>query len=400
MKIPLKFAAKSENYRRLQKLIRLFIIAATLIFTWFVITVFAQGQKASAIVIHDATGASGGGENATSNLRNEFKSVLEREKPCVETMDDQDIRDAVQDERERALLEGADSNEALQALGQKMGAGMVMVVKATPLNGSSVYSASVMDSKTGNVVAREMGTGGESIKQMAENLVRSLGPYLADNCKPHWAGTINYVYSLNETKQKTDAGAMRAAVRNTKRTLTETSNMTATIKATLSSPLSKSSDSSVNSPNARVTHRTQFIMTKNSSTGGELYCRLPGRNPFWKGFSEDYTETTTLLGQGTDTMPVFISVDDDGSYTISVNAPGGVLYAKIETNRSATSCGSDVPNKETDAQSLPEGKMQGTSFEAKGKTNSPKPTTLSGQQNLPDGKTKITWNLRLVKAKG
>ncbi len=366
-------------------------LAMTAVFTFS-----ASAQKASSLVIHDATGAGNGGENATSGLRNELKSALERERPCVETMDDQDIRDAIQDERERALLEGGDSDATLKAIGDRMGAGVVVMVKATPgPNGTTVYTASAMDPKTGRILDRQIGTGDEGAKQAAENLVRNLGPYLSNNCRPHWIGTITYEMSSNETKQKTDAGEMRAASRNTKRTLTETSQMSETIKATLLPP----KDNSVSSPQARVMHRTKFVYNKDASTTGELYCRLPGRNPFWKGFSQEYTETTTQLGQGTDTMPVFISIDDNGSYSIKVTAPGGVLYGKFETSRSASGCGDEKPVPDNNAISMPEGKIQATSFDANGQASSPKPTSLAGSQSLGDGKIKISWNLRLVKPK-
>ena len=55
----------------------------------------AYSQKATSIVIHDT---SAGGEGATSTLRNEIKSALERERPCVEPFGDQDIRDAIEDD--------------------------------------------------------------------------------------------------------------------------------------------------------------------------------------------------------------------------------------------------------------------------------------------------------------
>ncbi|MBS1794960.1 MAG: hypothetical protein JSS81_13955 [Acidobacteria bacterium] len=360
-------------------------------------TPFAPGQKASSIVIHDTTAAGAGGENATANLRNEFKAALEREKPCVETMDDQDLRDAIEDERSRALLEGGDSNDTLAEIGKLLGSGMVVSVKSQPgAGGSSQLSAFAFDARTYRTVDRESGDA-NSAKQMAENLVRSLGPYLADQCKPHWAGTVNYVSTIDETKTKTDAGAMRAAARNLKRTLTETSTMTDTIKASLLPP---KDGESVNATSARVMHRTRFIYTKKSSTAGELYCRLPNRNPFWKGFSEEYTETTTQLGQGTGTMPVFISIDDDGSYTIKVNAAAGPLYGKFETKRTASGCDETPPAPADNAISMPEGRLEATSFEAAGKTNPSNRSTLAGSQTLPDGRTKITWNLRLVKPKG
>jgi hypothetical protein len=247
------------------------------------------------------------------------------------------------------------------------------------------------------MVANEVGGPG-SEQQMADNLVKSLGPYLADQCKPHWAGTITYVSTSNESKSTSDKGAMRAASRNTKRDITESSTMTEMIKATLLPP-DESKRQTVNSTRARVMHRTNFVYSKHSTTNGELYCRLPGKNPFWKGFSESFNETTTMLGQGTDTMQLFISFDGDGGYSIKVTAPGGPLYGKFESTRKATGCDEAQQEPTVDAYSLPEGRIQATSFDAEGRT-SPNPTSLTGSQTLPDGKTKISWNLRLVKPKG
>jgi hypothetical protein len=319
---------------------------------------------------------------------------LQSEKPCIETMDDQDLRDAIQDERERALLEGGDSQATLTAIGNRLGSSLVMTVQAMPgAGGSAVYNVAVLNTKTASAVVREMGS---DPRQMAQNLARSLGPYLADSCKPHWTGTINYVYMLNETKTSTDEGAAHATRRNVKRVNTQTSNMTTTIKATLLKP----TDESVNSPKARVMQRVQSTFEKNSDSSGEERCREPGKNPYFKGFSEKYGETTTLLGQGTDTMPVFISIDSDGSYSIKVTAPGGVLYGKSETSRSVSGCKSDIPETTKDAQSLPEGKVEATSFDAEGKVDPKNKDVLAGSQTYPDGRTKVTWSLRLVKPKG
>ena len=64
---------------------------------------FALAQKGSSIVIHDNTSPANGGENATSNLRKEIASALNREKPCVDLMDDQDIRNMLESERDKLL---------------------------------------------------------------------------------------------------------------------------------------------------------------------------------------------------------------------------------------------------------------------------------------------------------
>jgi len=315
--------------RKLRRNLLFVLVAGSLFSAPFALQTFSQGQqKSSSIVIHDTTKPSNGGEKATEGLRNEFKSALERERPCVETMDDQDLRDSIQDERERELLEGSDSNEALKAIGDRLGSSLVVTVQAMPgPGGSTTYSSAAMDTRSSKTVAR--GMGGE--RELAEKMVRDLGPYLTDTCKPHWVGTINYVYSNNETKTTTDAGAAHAVRRNVKRTMTQTSNMQHTIKASLQG--TPPAGESANSPKARVMQRTQFTFRKSSNSTGETRCREPGKNPYFTNFSEEYSETTTQLGQGTDMMPVFISVDNDGTYTIKVTAPGGVLLGKVETTR-------------------------------------------------------------------
>ena len=388
---------KSKTAKASHLGVRSFILfTVSLLVVPCVIDAFPQGQqKSSSIVIHDTTRSSNGGENATKGMRDKFRSALEKEKPCVDTMDDQDLRDALQDERERELLEGGDSDAALKAIGERLGSSMVMSVQAMPgTGGTTVYSASVMDTRSAKTVTRAMGNESE----VADKLVRDLGPYLADMCKPHWTGTVNYVFSSSETKTANDGGAAHAVRRNVKRTTTQTSQMQQTIRASLSG--ASAAGASVNSPMARVMQRTRFTFGKNSNSSGEVRCREPGKNPYFTNFSEEFTETTTQLGQGTDSMLVLVSIDSDGSYSIKVNAPAGVIYGKIETKRNYSGCPSEKPPTSEEPQSLPEGKLQPTTFDAEGKVDPKNKDKLSGSQTSPDGKTKITWNLRLVRPKG
>jgi|WetSurMetagenome_2_1015567.scaffolds.fasta_scaffold64664_4 hypothetical protein len=176
--------------------------------------------------------------------------------------------------------------------------------------------------------------------------------------------------------------------------------METTITASLLPPASSGADKSTGSPLARVVQKTRFEYQKNSQTSGEQYCREKGKNPYYKNFNEEYNETTTQIGRGTGTMPVYISIDNDGSYSIKVTAPGGVLYGKVETTRRDATCGESDPPPSKDAQDLPEGTLQSTSFDAEGKVDPKHKDVLSGSQTLPNGHTKINWNLRLVKPKG
>lgn len=356
---------------------------------------FSQSQqKSSSLVIHDTTPAAAGGEKATESFRNSFKSALEREKPCVETFDDQDLRDAISDERERELMEGGEGDAALRAIGDKLNSRYVLAVQAMAgPGGTTMFSAFVMDTTTGRSIARRMG----SEKEVADGLVNDIGPYLVDNCKPHWIGTVKWVYSMNETKTTEDGGAAHAARRNVKRKNTQISKIETKITANLLEP---ATGANKNSPQARVAHRTIFNVVKSSQTSGEQLCREPGKNPYYKGFSEEYSETVTQVGRATDTTPVTIEIAGDGKYTIRIVAPGGTIIGKIDTRESHATCAEPEPTPAINVREFPEGKLQSTSVAVEGKTDPKNPTSLTGSKTLPDGRTSITWSLRLVKPKG
>lgn len=356
---------------------------------------FAQAQKGSSIVIHDNTSPANGGENATSALRKEIASAFNREKPCVDLMDDEDIRNIIESEREKDLLEGADPQQVLTDIANLMGASYAMSVSSTPgPGGSTSYTVIVMDPQTAKTIARQTGS---DPKQMADNIVKQLGSSLPDDCQPHWVGEVKYEYSSNETKTTNDAGAMHASTRNTKRSSTVTYSAQNNIVATLLPPKPGSPVSSGKTM-ARVWMRSKIIGELKQETAGEVYCRLKGQNPVWKGYNLNYSETTTQLGGGADNLPVSISIDSEGNYKIFVKTPGGTLLGKFETNRSESGCTTDNPPVKS-AVSMPEQKLDASGFDVTGKTDAKNRDSLSGSKTLPDGKTKITWNLKLVKPK-
>lgn len=352
-------------------------------------------QQGSSIVIHDNTAASNGGENATSSLRKAIASALNRDKPCTDLMDDEDIRNVLESEREKNLLEGGDPQQVLTDIGNLMGASYVMSVSATPGPGSSTtYTVFVIDPKSAKTIARQTGT---DAKQVADNITRQLGSNLSDDCKPHWVGQIKYTYASSETKTTHDAGAMHAGTRNTKRSSTESLTAQSNIVAMLLPPKSGAAVST-NKTIARVWMRMNTVAEKKQETAGEIYCRLRGENPKWKGYSLSYTETTTQTGGGADNLPVYITVDNEGNYKIVVNTPAGTLLGKFETSRSETGC-TEGNTPEKTAISMPEQKTDASGFDVTGKANSKNPDQLAGMQTLPDGKTKISWQLKLVKPK-
>lgn len=350
----------------------------------------AASAQAASILVHDNT--KGGG----SKVAEAFKAELLKQFPCVETFDDADINDAIQDEREKEMLEGTDPSEVLKKIGERIGSSLVLTINATPAAGGTVYTASVADISKNRMLAREAATSDGDIERMVQSLIRQIGPQLASKCKPHWIGTVRYTAKLEQTRITDDEKITRAMVRNVKRHVTETMSMITVIKAVLLPP---DSDDDVTAPKARVTHRVSFTGSKEVSASGEMECREPGKNRYWDGYSESWSEKTTQIGQGNDTMPVIISVEEDGKYSISVTAPGGPMISSIVTTRSLSGCGkTDKP--EPDSKSLPPGQISPTSFEAGGKVDPRNRDVLAGSRTLPGGNITISWDLRLVKPKG
>lgn len=384
------------QFARKLKLKAMKVILHTLfIVLFFLSSLLVRSQTGSSIVIHDNTSQASGGENATANLRAEIQAVLNRDKPCVDIMDDQDIRNVMESEKERNLLEGGDPQQVLTDIGNFMGASYVMSVSAIPgAGGAATYTVFVLNPETGKTIARQTGT---NTKEIAENIVKQLGSGLTDNCKPHWVGEVKYEFIWNETKQTTDEGAAHASTRNTKRTKTDTYTAKNSIVATLLPP-QPGSVVVAGKAMARVWMRSSIVSEKKQETVGEIYCREKGMNPQWKGYNSTYSEVFTQLGGGAGTLQVSVSVDEDGNYKIVVPTPGGTMLSKFETRRTESGCSPEKPPV-NDAQSMPEQKIDASGFDVSGKTDSKNQDVLAGSKTLPDGKTKITWSLRLMKPK-
>jgi hypothetical protein len=355
----------------------------------------AQAQKGSSIVIHDNTTQANGGENATAKLRSEIESALNKDKPCVDIMDDEDIRNIIESERQKEILEGSDPGQVLKDLGNQMGASYIMSVSAIPgVGGSTSYSVFVMDPQTAKTIARQTGT---DEKEIAKSIMGQIGSNLTDNCKPHWIGVVKYEYISNDSKITNDKGAAHASTRNTKRTKTDTYTAQNTVTATLLPP-KPGSDISTSKVMARVWMKSSIVSEKKQETSGEVYCRPKGGNSYWTGYTLTFSETFTQTGGGADNLPVYISIYNDGNYKIAVTSPKGRLLSRIVTRRSESDCTQkEAPT--IDAQDMPEQIIDESAFAASGKTNSKNPETLTGTQKLPDGKSTISWNLKLVKPK-
>lgn len=354
----------------------------------------AQGG-ASSVYVQDMTTPANGGTGRAQGVADRMQQALTDANSCVETSDNQDVKDAIADERDRSLQEGGDPSARLQEIGKMVGADILIGIQALPApGGGTQYSAFAMDAKSARTIARAMGSEDQVVKSM----VSQLGGAFATSCKPHWVGTVTFAGSSVETKTTKDGGPMHAARRKVSRTRTVSLDVNSTMTAHLLPP--SPATKTLNSPMARVAHSVTSVSRTEQTVSGEERCRTPGRNPTWEGFSESYSETVTMKGRATGTSPVFILIDSDGRYSIRVTVPGGESIGSIAVDKSPSQACGAKGERDKDLQSAPPGTFDASGFDAEGKVDPARKDTLAGSSSSPDGKTRMNWNLRLVKPKG
>lgn len=372
-------------------------ISTTLLFSSVILTAAAAHAQASSVYIQDNTPAGrSASADPTKSVRSKIASAITDAYPCAETTDQQDVKDAIDDERNKNLQEDGGPDERLKEIGKMVGANILIGVQLVSGSGdSAIYSAFAMNSQSATTVARSMGTA----DQVAKGLTQQLSGSFSTNCKPHWVGTLNYTASISETNTIRDGGPMMTFRRNVKRTKTVSMNGQTTMTASLLPP--GSGTKADNSPMARV---SQIISTTNkteSNSSGEQYCRVRGQNPYWTGFSESYSETVVQSGRGSGTSPVFILIDSDGHYTIRVTVPGGMATTAVSTERHPSNpCGGTEAEPTADALTPDPTPFDASGFDAEGDVDPRNKDTLSGSYSTPDGKSRMSWNLRLVKPRG
>lgn len=356
------------------------------------LTALAQGTAAS-VYVQDQTTQANGGSGKAQRVGDQLQQALSDAHPCVETSDQQDVKDALGDLRDQSLQEDTDPNARLREIGQMVGADILIGIQALPgPNGSTQYSAFAMDSRTARTVARAMG----SESQVIDSLVQQLASSFTNACRPHWVGTVHYSGTISENKSIEDGGPMLTMRRSVRRSKTEGITTQATMSAQLL-PEASGGTRVLNSPMARVVHIVNTVSHTQQTIQGEQYCRVHGRNPYWEGFSESSSETTTLKGRATGTSPVFILIDSDGRYTIKVTVPGGESAGTWAMEKSPSqACGSGA-QPDRDLKSLPPTPFDASGFDAEGRVDPAHKDSLSGSYTAPDGKSRMNWNLRLVK---
>ncbi len=355
----------------------------------------AASAQATSVYVQDTTTAANGGTGKAARAADRLQDALADAYPCAETSDNGDLADAVADETARSDWEGGDPGPRLQQLGRMVGADILVGIQALPApGGGTMVSAFAMNARTGATMARAMG----SEEEVARSLTQQLAGQFSNACKPHWVGSLTFSGQVSQSTKKEDAGPMLAAVRQVKRTKTETFSANSTMSAQLL-PASAGAGS-VDQPMARVVHMVEQIHQVQQKTSGETQCRVHGKNPYWEGFSESYTEIGTVKGRATGMAPIHIMVFSDGRYMIQVTVPGGETYASFSTEKAPSTACESKAQPVHDAISAPPGTFAPSGFDAEGRVDPKHKDRLVGESTSPDGKSRTSWNLRLVKPAG
>jgi len=377
-------------------------------------TLWAQG---SIVIYTNAKGPAGDGQGRADLLGDaleaDIKNGLMDQYPCFDMTSTEDIKAALDYDRQRQLLGGADESVLANVAGS-LGAQYIISLSVTVMDGQAYIKVSLQDATTGKVESMKDKSTENSEKAFsdAESLAKDFLQGLSNlkrKCDPHWSGSIIWEDREEAGNQKTEkqmggraASGQREEIVST---YTYTWNRDDLVEAVLM-PLSLGSQGP-NSPMAKLTRnfRNQDISSTKSS--GMVFCRKPGSNPVLTGFSDEPGETYDAQGKNSWKHPVDISVSEDGSYQIEIRWED-VPYT---WKRSKKEPGSGCP-PQSSGEIITNGSdvQVGSAYTIRGKVDPKDPNTLAGRKVDPidasalpaengKGAITVTWNLRLVKPK-
>lgn len=371
----------------------------------FVITNFAQVGGSSVMIYNRAK--SGTEENSVGNaVEQAFIKGLEEKFPCVDWMNEQVLKDALQKLREKELLTGELDQQALADLGKSVGASYIVVVRVSTLgNGQTVISVRVIDGKSAGPVADRVETAqsGDSAyaaaQKAAQQILQDLSGKFRNECEAHWTGTITYTIKTSKNKTET-----REITKINKYIVTNSENYEQTTNVTLQ-PMAKGGKTNFfNNGNtsmimSRVFRKYFNLTEQNVTETGEEACRQRGANPYKKQFTSVDKKIIDEQGQNSETLPVEITVySDTGRFVIKVPTPE-VKIKKTQENSGVR----DFCEPQPFSEIKPSERTETSSFfDFEGQIDPKNPNILAGTKSTGTLETRqytFSWNLRLVKPK-
>lgn len=332
---------------------------------------------------------------------------LQEKYPCVDWMNEQGLKDAIQKLREKEALTGELDEKALADLGNQVGADFIIVVKVTTLpNGQTVVSAGVLDFKNGGrrVADRlETASGGDSAyeaaRRVADQILADMAAPFRGQCEARWTGTITYIEKTFKNKSEN-----RDLTSIEKVQVTNREDFERRLDVTLM-PIAKGSKTNFfTNGNTTMTmsrvvrkfkNRTETIVIET----GEETCRQRGANPFRKKYRSEDKKIIDEQGENTETLPVEITVfTDTGKFRVRFPTPA-IHIKRIEEHSGVRDFCVPQPFNEPKSSEKDD---TSSYFDFDGTFDLNNPEVLAGKKMTGTLETRqytIEWNLRLVNPK-
>jgi hypothetical protein len=364
--------------------------------------VSAQSSGKSIMIYNEAK--PGTEESAVGNaFEQALIKGLQEKYPCVDWMNEQGMRDAIQKLREKEALTGELDQAALAEIGNQVGADFIVVVKVTTLpNGQTVVSAGVLDNKGGRRVADrlESAASGDSAydaaRKVADQILADMATPFRGQCEAHWTGTITYIEKTFKNKNEN-----RDLTVIEKVNVTHTEDYERRLEVTLQ-PIAKGSktnfftNGNTTMTMSRVTRKYKNRVETNVTETGEETCRQRGANPIRKKYKSEDKKIIDEQGQNTETLPVEITVfTDTGRFRIRMPTPAIHIKKTEEHSGVRDFC---VPQPFNEPKSS-ESDDTSSYFDFDGTFDLKTPDILVGKKvtgTLETRQYTIEWNLKLV----
>ncbi len=378
---------------------------------FILLAIFAGGVSAisaqtsgKSIMIYNQT-KPGSEESAVGNaFEQALIKGLQEKYPCVDWMNEQVMRDAIQKLREKEALTGELDQAALAEIGNQVGADFIIVVKVTTLpNGQTVVSAGVLDfNKGGKRVADRLETAAsgdsayDAARKVADQILADMATPFRGQCEARWTGTITYIEKTFKNKTEN-----RDLTSINKINVTNSEDFERRIEVTLQ-PIAKGSktnfftNGNTTMTMSRITRNFKNHVESNVTETGEQTCRQRGANPIRKQFRSEDKKIIDEQGENTETLPVEITVfTDTGRFRIRMPTPAIHIKKTEEHSGVRDFC---VPQPFNEPKSS-ERDDDSSYFDFDGTFDLQNPDVLVGKKvtgTLETRQYTIEWNLKFV----
>lgn len=344
-----------------------------------------------------------------SSIGNAFEQALikglQEKYQCVDWMNEQVMRDAIQKLREKEALTGELDQKALAEIGDQVGADFIIVVKVATLpNGQTVVSAGVLDfNKGGKRVADRLETAAsgdsayDAARRVADLILADMATPFRGQCEARWTGTITYIEKTfknkNENRDLTVIEKVNVAY---------TEDFERRIEVTLQ-PIAKGSktnfftNGNTTMTMSRITRKFKNRVEQIVTETGEEACRQRGANPYRKKYRSEDKKIIDEQGENTAALPVEITIfTDTGRFRIKMPTPAIHIKKTEEHSGVRDFC---VPQPFNEPRSS-ERDDDSSYFDFDGTFDLKTPDILVGKKvtgTLETRQYTIEWNLKFVK---